>query len=108
MAVRQARAKRLRELSLKRLEVTHQARLAMGLALQDVLFESKSRGPDGQEDWYSGYSPNYFRTWVKAPHSGESLTNVIRTVQAEQVWLHRASGDAGLMGTLISDSIKSH
>ena len=101
---RARRAKVLRDLSLERMRAHHQAVLASCQAsarpLEDVLVESRVRGPDGDEGWWSGYTRNYLKVLFRSPAVDEpSLSNRILRVRPESLVVDTAAGEVGFIGT---------
>ena len=100
---RARRARILRELSLERMREQSAALLKScrdnARAFENILVESPTRGPDGTDHWYSGYTRDYRRVLIKAPASGQSLTNQLVTAHPESLIVDSASGEVGFVAT---------
>ncbi len=104
---RTERAKKLRALSLERMKKIHQAVLtearAKNRALDQVLMESVTRGPDPAKTWVGGYTPNYIRVLVglDTPEEAQSLRNQKVSVSPESLLVDSNQGDVAILGRLI-------
>jgi threonylcarbamoyladenosine tRNA methylthiotransferase MtaB len=102
--VRKERAQILRNLSLERLKGAYQA--LVGETLEDVLFESPTKGPDRDRVWLGGYSENYYRVLVPFPtiEAAEEWAGKIGPVRAESLFLDSRQGDVAVLGSLLTKS----
>lgn len=90
--VRKARAKEMQTMSLNRLVSIYQNSEVRGSLLKNVLLESRVKGPDGTQNWISGYAPNYQR--VILPMSTDvNFHNTILDLSVSQWVMDRASGE---------------
>lgn len=104
MGERNRRAKILRELSLERLRAAYQEILVnclqQGTELSEVLVEGDCKGPNPQQRWTPGYTPNYIRILI--PSSKElpelSLRNQRLRVRPTELYVDRSAGDVCFIG----------
>lgn len=104
---RKRRAKVLMQLSQQRFEQTIHARIQSQPWLEEVLVESQVRGPDGNRDWWSGYTPDYIRVLIpsglltKAGFQPDSYSNRVLKARAGSVFKETQGGDAGVIASEI-------
>lgn len=94
MRERKRRSQVLNTLSLER--GLEQGRRLIGKALAPVLLESRVQGPDGEKNWWSGYTSNYHRVWVR--EVGQTFRrHEIISVSARDILADRRNGDVILL-----------
>jgi threonylcarbamoyladenosine tRNA methylthiotransferase MtaB len=104
---RARRAKVLRELSLERMKATHHEILDAyrrhGRALDRVLIEGPTKGPDGKRLYVGGYSSNYVRTLLAVDDeaAASALSNRVVSVAPESLVVDSSQGDVAILGSLL-------
>lgn len=105
-AERVRRARILRELSLERLKSVYRGALATlkesGRPLTSVLIEGSVRGPDGTQNWLSGYSSNYLRTLVRVEPGKAALyeNRILENLYPFEIIVDSDSGDAAFLSSI--------
>ena len=100
--IRKERSKELSKLSLQRLKSHYQSVLDQSCDLEDVLLESKTKGPDGSDCWISGLTKNYLRVHLKINDQEQlkSLENTIVRVKPQSLVIDQSASEVAFLSTL--------